>query len=89
VPLLLPQIDFQYIFVFLKLKGANSMKWQDVPRDPICDDDTLEALYELTPSISRANTSIPNTADATMSLSLNTKKPVVATKPASQLDKLA
>jgi hypothetical protein len=31
-----------------QLEECMSNNWQDVPRDPIMDDDELEALYQLT-----------------------------------------
>ena len=66
------------------------MKWQDVPRDPICDDDTLEALFELTQSASTATTGFTGKADIVSSLPLSRKKPTAATSnAAAQQDKLA
>jgi hypothetical protein len=59
------------------------MKWRDVPHDPICDDETLEALYEFIQGVSESTTNISIKADATMSLSVNRKKPAAATGSAS------
>lgn len=65
------------------------MKWQDVPRDPICDDDTLEALYDLTQSASTATISTSSKPASTPSQTVSNKKPAVATRTVSQLDKSA
>lgn len=65
------------------------MKWLDVPRDPLCDDDTLETLYELTQSVASASISILTNPNPTMNLPVIKKTPALATGTSSQLDKTA